>query len=295
MNQIDLHIHSAISLDGEIDPQMIVDRAKQQKMKYIGIADHNSTQAYQHISDTSGICLIPSVEMDCYFQGLIFHVLLYFVNPNNEVFESLSEKIRKMEKEAGLKTLKYVQEKMNLVVDFKLLNQIHPEGIYTGEGICEACLANTINKNNSYLKEHYAGGKHSVSPHVDFYWEYCSQGKIAYSPIEYMSMESLICLAKKEQATVVLAHPGNNVKEDLELLNKIIALGIDGIEVYSSYHSKQQIQFYRSYAIKYQLLMTCGSDFHGKHKPHIQIGQCDMPQEDEEILIKWLEDKIKSL
>lgn len=70
----------------------------------------------------------------------------------------------------------------------------------------------------------------------------------------------------------MLAYPGNNVKENRDLLKSIISYGIKGIEVYSSYHSKEQVEFYKEFALNNKLLITCGSDFHGKTKPSIYLG-----------------------
>lgn len=70
----------------------------------------------------------------------------------------------------------------------------------------------------------------------------------------------------------VLAHPGNNVKENRKLLEKIIETGARGLEVYSSYHNERQTAFYKDFAINNNCITTCGSDFHGKTKPSISIG-----------------------
>jgi len=75
----------------------------------------------------------------------------------------------------------------------------------------------------------------------------------------------------------ILAHPGNNVKEDITLLEEIIKYGVQGLEAFSSYHNPEQISFYRSYAETHRLVITCGSDFHGKTKKNIKLGSspCD--------------------
>ena len=50
-------------------------------------------------------------------------------------------------------------------------------------------------------------------------------------------------------------------------------MGLQGIEAYYSRHTPEQTAFYLKLAQKYQLLYTCGSDFHGPViKPEIAIG-----------------------
>ena len=100
-----------------------------------------------------------------------------------------------------------------------------------------------------------------------------------------------IKVIKDNGGVTVLAHPGNNVKENKELLEKIISFGVEGIEVYSSYNNKNQINFYYDFALKNNLLMTCGSDFHGKTKPSISIGSVSSGDNEEKI-IKELKSRI---
>jgi len=63
------------------------------------------------------------------------------------------------------------------------------------------------------------------------------------------------------------------VDADLEkLIKELKDYGLMGIEVYYSQHTNQQVAQYHSFASKYDLLVTAGSDFHGRNKPHIQLG-----------------------
>ena len=287
MNKIDLHMHSKYSLDGEKSVSELCSIAKQNNIQVIAISDHNTTHAYYDVEQCNEVKIVSAIELDCSFQDKDFHLLGYFINPNDEVWETIHRNVEKMEKEAGLKRLQFIRETMNIVVDQDKLDKLCPNGVYEAESVCEVALQNDANKNNPYLKEFYPGGTHGVSPFVDFYWEYCAKGKIAYSEINFISMQEAIAIYRKQNATIVLAHPGNNTKEDLTLLEDIIALGIDGLEVYSSYHNEQQISFYKQLAKKHNLLITCGSDYHGKTKPHVTMGLCHMPKDDEDKLLQY--------
>ena len=52
----------------------------------------------------------------------------------------------------------------------------------------------------------------------------------------------------------------------------MIQLGLQGIEVYHSSHSKKEMDYYLEIANKYGLLISGGSDFHGSKKPDVEIG-----------------------
>jgi predicted metal-dependent phosphoesterase TrpH len=106
-----------------------------------------------------------------------------------------------------------------------------------------------------------------------------AQGKLAYVEVEFVSAKEAIQHIKDAGGLSVFAHPGNNIGMNEALLEEILALGIDGIEVYSSYHNEEKTQFYREKALAHHLLMTLGSDFHGKSKPAIKLGQFKCPDE----------------
>lgn len=131
------------------------------------------------------------------------------------------------------------------------------------------------NKNNPLLAPYYPNGSRSDNPYVNFYWDFCSQGKPAYVPVHYMSLANAVTLIRRAGGIAVLAHPGNNIHENLSLLKGIVEQGVSGIEVYSSYHTAKQTEFYRNQAKLLGLAMSCGSDFHGKTKPKIMVGSVE--------------------
>ena len=52
----------------------------------------------------------------------------------------------------------------------------------------------------------------------------------------------------------------------------LVEAGLQGIEVYYSYHTPEQTAFYECLAARYGLARSGGSDFHGASKPGIQLG-----------------------
>ena len=139
------------------------------------------------------------------------------------------------------------------------------------------------------LKPYLAGGSRSDNPYVNFYWDFCAQGKIAYAHVNFISLTEALDIINKAGGTPILAHPGKNVHEDKVLLHGIIEQGVKGMEVYSSYHSPEQVSFYRKEAEELNILMTCGSDFHGKTKPSIKLGDCKCDKDTEsEIIEKFI-------
>ncbi|GKU23689.1 phosphatase [Clostridium folliculivorans] len=286
MSYIDLHMHSYYSDDGEFKPQMLVDFCLDKNIKYFSIADHNSVRAIKEAKEycaNKDIEVIPAIELDCTIDKVNLHVLGYGIDYNKKIFHKIEESIITQEQIASKERMRLVRE---LGIDFsdEVIASLSRNGVVNGEMIAEAAMMFDENHDKQLLKPYYENGSRSDNPYVNFYWDYCAQGKPAYVEVKFISLQEAIKVIEESGGIPVLAHPGNNVKEKVNLLADIIGCGIKGIEVYSSYHNKEQVAFYKEFALKHKLLLTCGSDFHGKTKPSIAIGGTDCEDNEEKII-----------
>lgn len=277
MSYIDLHMHSYYSDDGEFEPKQLIDLCLEKNIKYFSIADHNSVRGIKEAKEYcvgKNINIIPAIELDCTFNEINLHVLGYGIDCDKTVFYDIEDNIIKQEQFASKKRMKLVKE---LGIDFsdEVINSLSRNGVVNGEMIAEATMKFDKNHENPLLMPYYENGSRSDNPYVNFYWDYCAQGKAAYAEVSFISLQEAINIIEESGGIPILAHPGNNIKENINLLEQIISCGIKGIEVYSSYHSKEQVEFYKKFSLKHKLLLTCGSDFHGKTKPSIVIGGTD--------------------
>ena len=277
MSYIDLHMHSYYSDDGEFEPKQLIDLCLEKNIKYFSIADHNSVRGIKEAKEYcvgKNINIIPAIELDCTFNEINLHVLGYGIDYDKTVFYDIEDNIIKQEQFASKKRMKLVKE---LGIDFsdEVINSLSRNGVVNGEMIAEAAMEFDKNHENPLLMPYYENGSRSDNPYVNFYWDYCAQGKAAYAEVSFISLQEAINIIEESGGIPILAHPGNNIKENINLLEQIISCGIKEIEVYSSYHSKEQVEFYKKFSLKHKLLLTCGSDFHGKTKPSIVIGGTD--------------------
>ncbi|MGL5379085.1 PHP domain-containing protein [Clostridium sp.] len=274
MSYIDLHVHSHYSDDGEFSPKDLIDLALENGIKYLSIADHNSVDGINEALEYSNgkdIKIIPAIELDCTIDNVNLHLLGYDINYKNNIFKKIEDDIISQEQIASKKRIKLIRE-LGINFDDEVINSLSKNGVVNGEMIAEAAIIFDSKCENPLLKPYYKGGLRSDNPYVNFYWDFCSQGNPAYVEVKYISLEEAIRVILDNGGTPILAHPGNNIKENKELLDKIISCGVKGIEVYTTYHNKDKTQFYKEYALSNNLLITCGSDFHGKTKPNINIG-----------------------
>lgn len=282
-NKLDLHMHSNISNDGEYSPSELMELCYKNGLKTVSLADHNSVRGIREAKESAeklGLEFITGIELDCQFEGTNLHLLGYGIDPTVSDFEINEKDVLNKEQAASSKRIELVK---NLGIDFEVekVMELAIEGVVTGEMIAEVALEDKRNENNKRLEPYRKGGKRSDNPYVNFYWDFCSQGKPAYVPVNFISLSEAIKLIKKSGAIVVLAHPGANIKQDKNKIEGIIACGIDGIEVYTSYHDESTIEFYSNQAEKFNLIKTIGSDFHGKTKPAIKYGSIKCKEETE--------------
>lgn len=279
MMKIDLHMHSMYSDDGEFTPKELVRMNKEAGIQGMSIADHNSVRANEEgqiAAEAAGISYVPGIEIDCVFRDTNLHLLGYGMNYRSRDFEEIEENIISQSEAASYQMLEATQRMGFSVSEAELQylakDMYRPE-CWTGEMFGELLLSKEEYRDHPMLQPYRSGGERSDNPYVNFYWDFYSQGKPCYVKMEYPSLSRMVDVIHQNGGKAILAHPGVNLKDRNELLEEIIKTGIDGLEAYSSYHTPVQAEYFNSRAEAAGLFVTCGSDFHGKTKPSISLGQ----------------------
>ena len=287
---IDLHMHSMYSDDGEFTPTELVEKCEAAGVKIIAIADHNYVKAIdeeREVASQKGITVIPAIEIDCAYKGINLHVIGYGIDYKNPVFNNLGDDIMKQELKCSAKKIELTNA-LGFELKKEQLDALSSNGVYTGEMFGEALLADPRYVDNELLKPYREGGSRSDNPFVNFYWDYYAQGKPCYTEVKFPLLEETIKIINDNGGVAVLAHPGNNLKGRFEIFDEIVKAGIQGVEAFSNYHSKETNDYFYNKAKKLNILYTCGSDFHGKTKPSIVLGGtgCDIDEKDIEKQLK---------
>ena len=80
--RVDLHMHSTFS-DGKLTPQELLKDAQDKGYKLIAIADHNTVEAYKQTDILKSNIVITAIEFDCWYKGVLVHLLGYGIDINN--------------------------------------------------------------------------------------------------------------------------------------------------------------------------------------------------------------------
>lgn len=276
---IDLHMHSKYSDDGEYEPLDLVEKCFENGIRIMSVTDHNCVKANaeaEAAANKRGIWYIPGVEIDCAYLNMNFHVLGYGIDYRSEDFANIEKTISKQEFEASLKRLEQTQILGFRITEnemWEMSKNRYKKDCWTGEMFGEALLKKEEYKEHPLLKPYRPGGARSDNPYVNFYWDFYAQGKPCYVKMTYPAMVEVLDIIRANHGTAVLAHPGVNLKNHFDMTDEILELGFDGVEVFSSYHGLPEADFFYKKAQEKHLMMTCGSDYHGKTKPAVWLGQ----------------------
>lgn len=268
---IDLHIHTNASSDGQHSPREIFEMARRKGLRAIAFADHNSIANVAEglrLSSQYGIEFIPCLELNTFYQDLDLHVLAYFIDPHDETWRSWLAEIHLKKKEQAGKRLQKLNQ-LGFQFNWDDLHKFSGGQIPTGMSFLKAILSRKENVNDPRLQP-YINGERANSPYVNFYRDYLRGGKPAFVPMEDISTITAIQRIKKLGGVPILAHPSDTGEDKII---DLIAHGLAGLEVYSPYHNLQEEKKFRALAEKHGLLITAGSDFHGKEiKPDVDLG-----------------------
>jgi predicted metal-dependent phosphoesterase TrpH len=267
----DLHMHTTHS-DGTLTPFELARLAREQAVDAVALTDHDTVSGLEDLireAEKEGLEVLPGIELSARFSPGTLHLLGYgfdFMGPiakKLEVFQTARAErnplILQKLKELGMPlTLEEVKELS------------HAQGQVGRPHIAKALEA-----------------KGYVESYEVAFRKYLTKGAPAYVAKASWEAKECIDMIHDSGGAVVVAHPIQMKLQGGDLRAKVAELaemGLDGLEVVHPDHKPQDKQVFRELAAEFSLLTTGGSDFHGKHKPGIQLGQGRPPYENLERL-----------
>jgi len=257
---IDLHTHSTAS-DGSLTPLELVRYAAEKKLSAMALTDHDCVDGLDEAvgeGERLGIEVIPAVELSADHPEGTMHVLGLFVDRRHEGFASRLRRLQEARKERNPKIIEKLQAKG--------LKITYDEVVAASGG-------------GQVGRPHFAKvlvQKGYVSSMPEAFERYLKKGAPGYVEKFRFSPQDAIVAIHEAGGVAVLAHPFTLYKDPLVLLDPLLGTlseyGLDGMEVIYSTYSEGQSRYYRELAEKYHLLSSGGSDFHGTHKPGIDLG-----------------------
>ncbi len=262
--KIDLHVHSTAS-DGTYTPAELIDLAIQKNLIALAITDHDTVDGLSEgmrYAEKKGFDLIPGIEFSIEYTGGSFHLLGLFVDHENSELVRVSQK---------LKRLRF--ERIERIIE-----DLRSHGVDISTSDLDVLAGSSLGR------PHVARALVSKGYGIDIndiFRKFLVKGKPGYVKKEKISLDEAIRVVKQSGGITSIAHPislncGSFYDFD-EMIGQIAERGVDGIEVYSSMHTRKEVKEFRCIAARYKLLETGGSDFHGDKESELGMYDDDEP------------------
>ncbi|MBI4267261.1 MAG: PHP domain-containing protein [Chloroflexi bacterium] len=285
--RIDLHIHTRTGSDGNFSIEEVFREARQRKIDFISITDHDSLESQEKASALAreyGIAYITGVELNVAFpyniapdkasiqsKSISLDFLGYGYDVQNQ---ALNRKLKLMKEYREMRALQ-ILEKLNIEFDKENIKRL------TGEDIrnIEADVDGVFGRPHiaRYLVK--KGIVHSNQEAFDKYLVKCDVPKYPLSLAEASE------IVRNAGGRLILAHPNDpngtsllsltkNLDEQANIIRGYMMEYIDGVECWHSRSNSETTAHYLQFARGCGLLMTGGSDCH--QKP-LLMGTLDIP------------------
>jgi predicted metal-dependent phosphoesterase TrpH len=256
----DLHSHTLRS-DGVLTPAELVRRAADKGVDVLALTDHDVTDGLaeaQVAAGQAGIELVPGVEISVTWQGRTIHVVGLGIDPENEPLASGLAELRSVRDVRGRDIGERLQkagvdrayERARAYAHGKILSRTH-----FARFLVDAGYAPNLNK---------------------AFKNYLHKGKPGHVRSEWATLEQCLDWIRAAGGVAVIAHParypfGTGVMR--RLLGEFSEAGGRAIEVVTGNYSADETQRFARLAQEFDLLSSCGSDFHGPEQHWLELGK----------------------
>ncbi len=271
---VDLHIHSDKSSDGDFSLNHILRLAAEKKFRAVSIADHDTVAAYPEAMERGkeyGVEVIPGIELTTLYENREFHLLLPFVHWTSPKLHQILQTARKRRLEEAAARIERLNE-IGFNLDLEEVEAAAAPFPPLGVTIAQVVLSKAAVQPPELMRKYLQASDKRVLPY-QFYMDYFSEGMPAHVPRRNLQLTDILAQARDTGGVPVMAHPGAPFQNATPAeLRELKQKGLEGLEVYTSYHDKKKTDFYYQQAKTLDLVATAGSDFHGSIKPDIPFG-----------------------
>ncbi|MBT3346558.1 MAG: PHP domain-containing protein [Gemmatimonadetes bacterium] len=244
-NLADLHTHSSCS-DGLRTPTQAVEEALAAGVRVLSLTDHDTVAGIDEAiaaGEKHGVSVVPGTELSAHVNERELHLLAYFVDHHSERLATHLVELRRRRHERGAAMVERLNG-LGVPVTLEDVLERTAGGPLGRPHIAAAIVASgaAMNKEEAFVR-------------------FIGDRRPADVPKPRSPAAEVIGLVHELGGVAVLAHPGMVVSEPV--IQKLVEVGLDGVEVYHPAHQPPQIEHYLDIAERYGLLTSGGSDSHG--------------------------------
>ena len=262
----DLHVHTNIS-DSSYSAEETLTMAKANGVTHIGIVNHDTVKGLKDIvalGVKKGIKVIPGVEISAYDfrNNRKVHLLGYNFNLKGTNIRKLCDPILEKRNANSIWQINTLLKEGYEIDNDYISDKSKISGVIYKQHIMDALI-----------DKHYTNKIYS-----DLYRRLFKNAGICAKDIEYVDVFKALDAIKMDGGIAVIAHPGQ--LDSYDIIPELVKGGLDGIEIYHHSHNDEDIGRIKIIAEKYGLILTGGTDYHGKYGDNeIKIGEIESPKE----------------
>ncbi len=255
----DLHLHTNYS-DGTFTPEELAEHGQRVGLKAMALTDHDTVDGCTRMAvacSERDIEFVAGCEFTVGHDGNELHLLGYFLDLENGRLRG--------------ELAKYQKVRRNRIHEMVVkLNELGVK--ITSDDVMK--IANCDAPGRPHIGRALMAMGHCRSLDEAFR-KWLKKGKPAWVPKAKLTAAEAIELIHEACGLAVIAHPGLYHRD--EVIPPLVEAGLDGIECFYTRHSTSMTEHYLMLAEKYDLLVTGGSDCHGKNKGRPLIGSVKLP------------------
>jgi len=260
MTCYDLHSHSTAS-DGSLEPSQLVARAIDKGVDVLALTDHDGTEgiaAAQQAAQGTDLRLIAGVEISVTWAKGTVHIVGLNIDPENDVLQQ------------GLTSMR----------DFRvgraeqMATRLEKAGIY---GALEGAkkYASEVMLGRLHFAKFLVEQGHAKDI-TDVFKRYLVRNKPGYVTGEWASLTDAVNWITAAGGHAVIAHPARykmTATKRRRLITDFKDAGGIGFEVVSGRQHPEEVKALAKLAQQFELLASCGSDFHTPDNTWVELGQ----------------------
>jgi predicted metal-dependent phosphoesterase TrpH len=257
----DLHCHSTAS-DGVDAPTRVVERAAAAGLKVLSLTDHDTLDGVaeaQAAGEKFGVEIVPGVELTCYQDRKEVNILGYWVDGSEEHLAAHCRRFVAARIDRAHQIGARLAE-LGARIDIDELVANADGGVVGRPHVAKALLE--------------AGHVATLQEAFD---RFLANGGPADIPKMMVEPRECIEMIHGAGGIAVIAHAG--IWNQFDLIPHLASIGLDGVEVWHSAHSREDSDRLEEIADRFGLAKTGGSDCHGKlgERPEL-LGTCGLEE-----------------
>ncbi len=262
---IDLHMHTTAS-DGVTSPAELLAIVRNSGVRAFAVTDHDTFVGSAEIRDLlvdDDPELITAVELSAGDPGEDLHLLVYLfdtpkVKPGGPLDSAISEFHRRRDIRGEL--MVELLQKNGLSISMEEVRKISGDSPIGRPHVADALLKSG-----------------AVESYEAAFRDWIGYKRPGFVDKENIKPAEAVSLAHDAGGIIVLAHPAVNRAGDQ--IKRLVDCGLDGVEIWHPANSQSQRKRFREQAEKYDLVISGGSDYHGRDDHHGEVGQMQVSYE----------------